>query len=380
VTTVDNRVEHGTLPPALSRQDLERIAQHSIDSGSVLNDHARQMAVLRLSREEAHETIRAYQEALGPALTYLLDEETVEIYKNPLDEHVWIIDGKGKRCKTDIVLPPRDVGLLIGTIAAANGLEITHHHPEMETVIPYNGSRFTAVVPPLCASPLFAIRKRISKKVTLQNYINDGTLDAAQFTALDNVVRAGKPIIVVGGQRTGKTTFVNAGLAYVAQLFPDVRFGIVEDTPEIQCPGKDRYELLTSRLHSINYQHLIKFSLRLGADSFTLGELREEPSALFDAYSTGTWATGFCTVHGDSIPQGVNRIRSMYRKEMGIDMDYDILADTIGAWVALTFVRETDKDGKVVKRRKVTQIARMVDATASGYTLTDDIDYLPLAA
>lgn len=350
----------GDLSPA----QLIELIREAQSPGSILNDTAAQAALMRMTKMEASQVITNYRQALGDACAYLDDKTTVEIYKNALDKNIWIINGQGKRQRTEIDQKAIDTDLLIGTIARANGLEATHHSPHVETVLPYNGARFTATLPPLVASPMWAIRKRISKRVELISYINSKTLQAPEYEALDSVIQSGKPIVIVGPQRVGKTTFANAVLAHAAKLFPDSRFGIAEDVPEIQCPAPDRYELLTSRHHGIKYQHLIKMALRYGADSFSLGELREEPSALFDAWSTGTWVTGVTTVHGKTLAEGVNRLRTMYRAEMnGTDLDPEILKDTVGAFVVLAHAPNG--------QRRITDVARIKNFTSGGFDFTN---------
>ncbi len=322
-----------------------------LESSSVLARH---------SSDDAKRIIASYRRALGAACAFLDDDVTVEFYRNPHDNHVWRITLDSGRELTPIVNSAVQAQTLIGVVAAAFDQQVTIREPSLQAILPYNGSRFSASIPPMTPGPTWVVRKRISRKVTLGDYISDGSLRPANAERLRRYVTEARNVLVIGPQRSGKTTFANAVLAEVATQFPSARFGIIEDTPELQCPANDRYEMLAIRQLGITFAHLLSLSLRYGAESLSLGELREEASALLETWTTGTSASGVCTIHGGTPAEGLARFEQLLLKEH-YPVNREAIRKAIGAIVCIAPLPQGG--------RRITHVTHITGTNQSGYTL-----------
>ena len=60
-------------------------------------------------------------------------------------------------------LLPQEAEAILASIAGMLGTQIDSEHPIIEAELPLDGSRIEGMVPPLVASPCFAIRKPAAK-------------------------------------------------------------------------------------------------------------------------------------------------------------------------------------------------------------------------
>jgi Flp pilus assembly CpaF family ATPase len=92
-------------------------------------------------------------------LAALADPAVVEVMLNA-DGELWIerlgeaVRATGRR------MSRTQAENLLGTIAALADTELDEASPILEVELPFDGSRFQGMVPPVCSAPLFAIRKR----------------------------------------------------------------------------------------------------------------------------------------------------------------------------------------------------------------------------
>ena len=99
---------------------------------------------------------------------------------------------------------------LLGTVAALAETEVNEERPLLEVELPFDGSRFHGVVPPVSSGPLFAIRKRAVRVHTLDDYVVEGILAPAVRDALRAALGRRANIVICGGTGSGKTTLANA--------------------------------------------------------------------------------------------------------------------------------------------------------------------------
>lgn len=210
---------------------------------------------------------------LGPEiLTALADPAVVEVLLNA-DGELWVerlvwgvqpLGGTMSRAQAEN---------LLGTVAALADTEINEERPLLEVELPLDGSRFQGVLPPVSAGPVFAIRKRAVRVHTLDDYVGQGILAAAQREQLRHALRARHNIVICGGTGSGKTTLANALLAEAVELAgPAERFVILEDTVELQCTAANHLQLRTSE--AIDLTRLVRATMRLRPDRIVIGEIR----------------------------------------------------------------------------------------------------------
>jgi type IV secretion system protein VirB11 len=194
-------------------------------------------------------------------------------------------------------------------VADLNGLVVNRAYQHLETTLPTDNSRFTAIIPPAAAAPVIAIRKRASRLIPLEEYLKLGSITQLQYDFICKLIKARKNIVVTGGTGTGKTTMTNALIKKIHETYPFLRFGILEDTSELQCPAENFYSLLTNQVFTM--QQALSSSLRLRPDVIILGEVRGAPANdLISAWNTGHEG-GVCTYHANSARSALSRLAYM---------------------------------------------------------------------
>lgn len=215
------------------------------------------------------------QKELGRELgDHLVDTRVLEIMVNE-DGRVWV-DRLGEGVTpTGAVLLPTRVRALLGVLAHMLGTVITVEQPILEGEIPGDGSRIEGVLPPIVRAPTLSIRRRASLVFSLDDYVASGRMTPAARQALRDSVQASPDphnILVVGGTKSGKTTLVNAILREIAEVYPEHRLLILEDTRELQCSSENLVTMRTSP--TVNMDALLKATLRLRPDRIIVGEVR----------------------------------------------------------------------------------------------------------
>ena len=138
-----------------------------------------------------------FNTAVKPLEKWLKSPDVTEIMVNPSGE-VWI-DQLGKDMEnTGVKINPSLAETIISLVASATKTTIGATSPIVSAELP-DGSRFEGLVPPVVANPSFSIRKHGSMILTLDNYVEKGTLTPEQKTIFEEAVVARENILVVGG-------------------------------------------------------------------------------------------------------------------------------------------------------------------------------------
>src|SRR4051812_2297454 len=126
-------------------------------------------------------------------------------------------------------LESRNLTVAIKNIARACGDDISEMQPLLDARLE-DGSRVAAMLPPRSVTgPLLTIRK-FTRRFTLDDLVNTGTISPAIAEQLADAVRHQRNILISGGTGTGKTTLLNA----LAALIPNQdRIVVIEETAEI---------------------------------------------------------------------------------------------------------------------------------------------------
>ncbi|HUN98532.1 MAG TPA: P-type conjugative transfer ATPase TrbB [Bradyrhizobium sp.] len=247
--------------------------------------------------------------ALGPLISdALVRPDVVEVMANP-DGSLWVDRagvGREKLGRIEASAAETTIRLL----ASHMGETVTPDRPSVAGVLPRSGERFQGLLPPLAERPVFAIRKRATVIITLDDYVARGILSAGGADVIRRAVIDKKNILVAGGTGSGKTTLVNAILAEPA--FRNDRVVIIEDTKELQCPAEDKVELLTKSTEPrVTMTDLLRMTLRLRPDRIIIGEVRgPEALAMLKAWNTGH-PGGVATIHANSAADALRRIEDL---------------------------------------------------------------------
>jgi Flp pilus assembly CpaF family ATPase len=146
-----------------------------------------------------------------------------------------------------------------------------------------------------------------------------------QADLIRDLLKGRKNIIIAGSMGTGKTTLLNALINEIAEICPNDRLYIIEDTPEISCLALDNIML---NIKAEEADQAVRSALRSSVDRIIFGELRKGNVAheLLLAWNTGT-PGGIATLHSNSAKETYDRI-------------FDLVSQAIPGKLRDTFVTE----------------------------------------
>jgi type IV secretion system protein TrbB len=252
----------------------------------------------------------------------LRDPHVVDIILNP-DGGIWVerLGGAPERLGE---MPSHQAEALIATVAAELQTVVTAERPILECELPIDGSRFTAVIPPVVTAPVFAIRRRASQIITLAGYVSAGVLSRSRAALLAGAIEERRNIVIAGGTGSGKTTLANALIAQMAAASPDDRLVILEDTAEIQCAAPNA--VIMRATSTVSLQRLVRTTMRLSPRRIIVGEVRgAEALEMLKAWNTGH-PGGIATIHANSAADALARLEDLVREATEAPMQRTIAA------------------------------------------------------
>ncbi|MFT7599352.1 MAG: pilus assembly protein CpaF [Acidimicrobiales bacterium] len=324
-------------------------------SRSLLAESVREVEPLIDGAVLHHLVERSWQRAhgLGPIADVLADPEVSEVMVNGPGP-VWV-DRGGMLEESNVTLERADIVLLIERILDPLGLRVDRSSPVVDARLA-DGSRVNVVMPPLAVEgPVLTIRRFAPRAVPL------GAFGPAVLQdLLADLVRQRRTIVVSGGTATGKTTLLNA---MGALLDPDERVVTIEDTAELQLPGRHvvRLEARPSNsegVGAVTIRDLVRNALRMRPDRLVIGEVRGgEALDLLMALNTGHDGS-LSTCHANHPGAALARLQTLAL--MG---GVDVPADAIEAQL-VEAVDVVVQVARVGSSRVVSEVAEVVPPTA----------------
>ncbi len=265
----------------------------------------------------------------APLLPFLKERATLDVVVNA-DESVWVNRlGTGFERAGDFSV--HDSMLLLQGIATIRRIAFDHDHPILETIFPLTGDRIEGLISPVVDGAVLAIRTRQKQIFTLREMTDAGILsikadplngkrhhddflERVQGRDHLKVIRLTaqyrRNILLVGPTGSGKTTFANSIIAEWADVTPNDRVVIIEDTPELQCCLPNHVQLLATA--HVSQADLLVASLRLIPKRIVVGEVREpEPArVLLGAWNTGH-SGGLATIHANDALSGLRKLETL---------------------------------------------------------------------
>jgi pilus assembly protein CpaF len=303
----------------------------------------------------------------GPLDRLLADDTVTEIMVNgPYD--IWIERG-GRLYQSDVRFNDEShLTRMINKMVAQVGRRIDEGSPMVDARLP-DGSRVNAVIPPLSLSgPLITIRKFSRRRLTLDDMIQLGTLNAESVEFLQRCVRAQLNLLISGGTGSGKTTLLNA----LSTAIPDdERIVTIEDAAELRLNQTHvlRLEARPKDLageNEIPIRELVRNSLRMRPDRIVVGEVRgPEALDMLQAMNTGHDGS-LSTVHANTARDALARIETMVLMS-GFDLPVRAIREQVASALDGIVHLERLEDGS----RRVTSITEVQRMESDVVTLQE---------
>ena len=252
--------------------------------------------------------VRKLQDALGATICAALeDSSVVEVMLNP-DGRLFV-ERLGEGITSLGSLPAGAAEVIIGSVAHALQTEADDMQPIISGELPIGGHRFEGLLPPVVSAPTFSIRRRASRLIPLDDYVDDGIMTESQAGLITNAISRRLNIVVAGGTGSGKTTLANAVIAEIVRQAPEHRLVILEDTAEIQCAAENAVSLHTS--DTADMARLLMSTMRLRPDRIIVGEVRDGAAlTLLKAWNTGH-PGGITTIHANNAVSALRRLEQL---------------------------------------------------------------------
>ena len=258
---------------------------------------------------------------------------------------------------------PGQAESLMATVASTIPTTLTRESPILECELPLDGSRFSAVIPPVVEAPCFSIRVPAKRIFPLETYRDSGIISARQMEILTTAIADRKNILVSGGTGSGKTTFSNAIIDYIARVTPEHRLAILEDTRELQCASQNVLAMRTSETAPMD--RLLRHALRQRPDRIIVGEVRDRAAlTLLKSWTTGH-PGGVATVHSNvDDPRAALRRLEFLVAEAFTGSAFELIGEAIDVIVTIAKTKEGS--------RRVQGIASVAGWNGTSYDLEWD--------
>jgi pilus assembly protein CpaF len=249
---------------------------------------------------------------LGPIEPLLADAAVSDILVNGPDR-IYVERG-GILEKTDLFFNDSNhLMRIIDRIVSRVGRRVDESSPMVDARLP-DGSRVNAVIPPLALDgPSLSIRRFGGHKMSVQGYVDNGTLTKQMIDLLADCVKGKLNVMVSGGTGAGKTTLLNI----LSSFIPDnERVVTIEDAAELRLKQHHVVRLETRPPNiegkgAIRQRHLVTNALRMRPDRIIVGEVRgEEAVDMLQAMNTGHEGS-LTTIHANSPRDALSRLETM---------------------------------------------------------------------
>jgi pilus assembly protein CpaF len=302
----------------------------------------------------------------------LLDDPGIENINANGCDRVFLRYADGtKRMGEPIADTDAELVELIRSIGSRMGLaerRFDTANPQLDLQLP-DGSRLSAVMS-VSARPVLSIRRHRHRRITLQQLVELGTIDAELRAFLAAAVRARKNIVVAGGTNAGKTTMLRA---LASEIPPGERLVTIENSLELGLdafpdthPDVVALEAREPNLEgagAITMAQLVRRGLRMDPSRVIVGEvLGDEVLSMLEAMSQGNDGS-MCTIHANSSDAVFRRIATYAIKSaerLPVEATNLLIAGAINFVVFISQRDETASGGP--HYRWVSSVREVLDA------------------
>lgn len=302
---------------------------------------------------------------LGILEPFLREEGVEEIIVRQGAVLVW---QNGRIRDTQVRIAETYFYALAQRVAEMGGKPLRAANPFVLVDLP-DGSRFTAMVPPLSKrGTAINIRVFTHRVLSLDAIVQAGTLTRPQADFLRQaVLEQRKSILISGRPAAGKTTLLNSLLAILSQysqLCGAETFEEIETTNPFEARAVVRNETEAGRVSMADVVNVLYTRMR--PDVLVVGEVvSEEAREYLQAINLGVVA--HTTIHGNSVLDALLRLETLAREK---DVPLGAIRERIARGVGIGVHVELKQDEQdQTWKRKVTEIVT-VSGDAEHYVLT----------
>ncbi len=304
---------------------------------------------------------------LGPIDAMIRDPSVSEVMVNAPDEVYF--EREGIIYLSDIRFRDAEhVHRIIERIVAPLGRRVDESSPMVDARLP-DGSRVNVVIPPVAPkSPTITIRKFRADKMTMDELVTAGTIEAEMAQFLKACVKLRLNALISGGTGTGKTTFLNALSAYIPET---ERIITIEDPTELklQQPHVVSMEARPPNIDGkgeITQRELLRNSLRMRPDRIIIGEVRgPEAFDMLNAMNTGHEGS-LSTVHSNAPRDALARVENMVMMA-NLDLPQRAIREQVSSALHLIIQLARFSDGV----RRVTHLTEITGMEGQIVTMQD---------
>ena len=303
----------------------------------------------------------------GPIQPLLDDPDVSEVMVNGPKKV--FVEKNGKLTRSAITFDDDDhVARIIDRIILPLGRRVDADSPTVDARLP-DGSRVNAVIRPVSIDgPCITIRKFKKDKLSIQQLIDYGSLNANMGDFIRACVLAHLNIVISGGTGSGKTTLLNVLSSFIPE---GERIVTIEDAAELQLQQDHVLRLETKVANTdgrgaVSIRDLVRNSLRMRPDRIVVGECRGgEALDMLQAMNTGHDGS-LTTLHANTPRDALSRLETMVLMS-GMDLPLKVVRQQIASAVDLIIQQTRLKDGS----RKVTAITEVVGMEGDTVVMTD---------
>jgi pilus assembly protein CpaF len=325
---------------------------------------------LRLSPTDEERLVKEIRDetfGLGPIEPLLHDPEISDILVNTYRQV--FVERRGKLELTNVTFrDDQHLRVIIDRIVSRVGRRVDEASPYVDARLP-DGSRVNAIIPPLALDgPLLSIRRFAVKALTMQDFINYGTVSEPMALVLQGVVRARLNVLISGGTGSGKTTTLNILSGYIP---PDERIVTIEDSAELQLqqPHVVRLETRPPNIEGkgqVTARDLVRNALRMRPDRIVVGEVRsDEVLDMLQAMNTGHDGS-LTTLHANSARDALTRLETLMQMS-GIALPDKAMREQVASAIDVIVQVSRLSDG----RRKIMSVSEITGMEGNVVTMQD---------
>ena len=358
-TALRQEMEANPPAPGALRQDVTQMLEQITQRARLkLDDRLRQ----NLFREILDEVI-----GYGPIQPFLDQPDISEIMVN--GPGCIYIERAGELIETSARFESADQVLrLIDRMLHPLGRSVDADHPMADARLP-DGSRVNAVIPPVAIDgPCITIRKFLRNTMTIQEYIQLGSLTEHMAEFLQACVAARLNVLISGPTSSGKTTFLNILTGFIPG---EERIITIEDAVELQLKQKHVLRLETKSRNvdgagEVTARDLVRNCLRMRPDRIIIGEVRSgEALDMLQAMNTGHQGS-LTTLHANSPRDALSRLETMVMMA-GLELPLLAIRRQIASAINLVVHMSRLTDGA----RKITHLTEVSGMEGEVVTMSD---------